>query len=179
MLVVNLLGGPCVGKSMMASQLFVYLKKENVNTDQIAEFAREEIYSNAQKNLENQVYVFGHQQHRQWRLQDKVEVAITDSPLFLNICYAKTSNPYFAQFVYHEYLQYENLNYFLKRSPEFDFDAADKGRIHNLEESIAIDNRLREILQEYNVEYSEILPGEEHRIVQDVLQRLKKPATNS
>ncbi len=173
LLVINLLGGPCTGKSVMASQVFVNLKKENVNTDLIAEFAREEIYSSSHRNLENQIFVFGHQQHRLWRLQGQVDVAITDSPLLLNICYSKTSNPLFGQFVYHEYLQYENLNYFLIRSPEFKFDAADKGRIHSLEQSVAIDKRLREILQEYKVDYSEILPGEEQRIVKDVLQRLE------
>ncbi|KKM20296.1 hypothetical protein LCGC14_1646850, partial [marine sediment metagenome] len=86
----------------MASQVFVSLKKLHIPTDLIGEFAREEIYAESHRNLENQVFVFGHQQHRLWRLQGKVDVAITDSPLLLNISYAKTKIPVFKDFIYHE-----------------------------------------------------------------------------
>lgn len=173
MLVVNLLGGPCTGKSVLASQLFVALKKKGISVDLISEFAREEIYSNSHKNLENQVYVFGHQQHRLWRLQGKVQVAITDSPLLLNICYAKTKNPAFEEFVIQEYRLYHNLNYLMLRDHnKFPFDREDVGRIHDAEESSVIDEQIKNLLEKYELEFLPIKPGHESSVVADILKHL-------
>ena len=72
-LVINLFGGPGVGKSTTASQLFANLKWSNINCELVREYAKDKVWENSLELLDNQLYVFAKQHHRQYILNEKVE----------------------------------------------------------------------------------------------------------
>lgn len=97
--------------------------------------------------LDNQIYVFGKQLHRLWRLKDQVDIIITDSPLLFSILYDKSSNDKFRELVLDQFNQFNNINYFIERDQSYN----PKGRMQTMEESMQLDSRIKEILGEYNI----------------------------
>lgn len=145
--IVNMIAGPGVGKSTTASALFAKLKAAKVSCELIFEVAKEATWEEHHKLLQNQHYIFAEQFRRQWRLINKVEYVITDSPLLL-------SAVYFEQFVqqsdvgftlsyvelvkdfYNEtFKQFNNVNIMLPRVKAYD----PNGRNQNLKEAIELD----------------------------------------
>jgi hypothetical protein len=100
MLVINFYGGPGAGKSTLAAEMFVYLRAlRGPNVELCHEFATELCFDQARANLKDQMYLLGQQWHRLWRLeQNKVEIAISDSPLLLGTAYGEVQEcPYGAE----------------------------------------------------------------------------------
>ena len=94
-IVVNLIGSPGSGKSTTAAGLFYNLKKLGINCEMALEYAKDKVYEESFKTMDDQLYIFGKQYHRMWRLKNLVDVIITDSPLLLSIYYNKTKSNYF------------------------------------------------------------------------------------
>ncbi|MEC4672739.1 MAG: AAA family ATPase [Nitrospirota bacterium] len=121
MKVINLYGGAGAGKSTLASALFSRLRFDNqVSVELVPEFAKDVVYEGARRNLGDQFYLLGNQQHRLWRLmKEGVDVAITDSPIGMTIAYAHMGNfPHIEELitiVNHLNRQYTNLNVFVNR----------------------------------------------------------------
>ena len=87
MLVVNLFGAPGAGKSTGAAYIFSKLKMAGINAELVTEFAKDKVWEGSQAVFENQAYIFGKQYFRISRLQNKVDVVITDSPILLSSFY--------------------------------------------------------------------------------------------
>jgi len=121
MLVINLWGGPGAGKSTIAAELFVSLRRaKTVNVELTNEFATELCFENAKENLKDQVYLLGNQWHRLWRLDKRaVQVAICDSPLGLGIAHLQQDKPRyydeFVQLVLGMQHEYPTVDIFLQR----------------------------------------------------------------
>lgn len=169
-LVVNFYSGPSTGKSTMAAGVYTQLKKEGVNCELVVEFARDLIWEESYRTLQNQIYVFAHQFHRLWRLKERVDVAIVDSPLLLTLAYDSTGSQPFKDLVYEQYQTFDNMDYFLTRMRPF--DSTDEGRVHDEEESKRIDRTIKHLLEEFDVSYESIEPGEELLVTQQVLHKL-------
>ena len=121
MLIINLWGGPGAGKTTIAADLFVRLRRHTcANVELVGEFAKDLCFEDAKSNLQDQVYLLGQQWHRIWRLDQRgVDVAISDSPLGIGIPYIRKRKPdYYDQYValvhalYNEYL---TSNIFVER----------------------------------------------------------------
>ena len=93
MLVINLWGGPGAGKSTVAAELFVCLRKHTkANVELTNEFATELCFEQAKANLKDYPYLLGNQWHRIWRLEQlKVDVAISDSPIGLGVAHLENT----------------------------------------------------------------------------------------
>ena len=152
MIVVNLFAGPGSGKSTTCAGLFHKLKLAGVNCEMALEYAKDKVWEESYKILDDQIYVFGKQLHRIFRLKDKVDVVITDSPLPLSIYYDKSANPYFADLVMNQFNEFNNINYFINRDDTYN----PKGRMQNKQEAEQIDTLLQLILKEYKINYSEV-----------------------
>lgn len=151
-IIINFLGGPGVGKSTAAASLFAYLKQRDVNVELIQEFCKELVYTE-DKSLENQIFVFGNQFHRQWRLMNRVDYIITDSPLVLSSIYFEAhyrNNPEFSldyrdisvKYFDTVFQEFDNLNILIERNTVFQ----ETGRVHSLEESEELDLKIKKKL---------------------------------
>lgn len=151
MKVLNLLGGPCSGKSTTAAGLFYKMKMNHMECEFIDEFAKELVYSDRTHMLsESQDYIFAEQNYRLHRLKDKVGWAITGTSLLLSLVYPPDWYPEsFKPFVLDIYNMYNNVNIYLARPEVFQ----QYGRAHNLDQSKEIDDVVLKVLEQYDIPY--------------------------
>ena len=169
MIIVNLFGVPGAGKSTGAAYIFSQLKMKGINAELITEFAKDKVWENNEKVFKNQLYLFGKQSFRISRVQDEVDVIVTDSPLLLSILYNQTPilGENFNQLVYDVFNSYNNINYLIKRTKPYN----PAGRLQTEEESDALAEPLISLLKKENINYKEItgdIKGYD-KIVQEVL----------
>lgn len=174
MLLVNLYGVPCAGKSTAAAYIFSKLKMAGVNAELVTEFAKDKSRENNYKALKNQVYVFGNQWYRITRLQARVDVVVTDSPLLLSILYNRIPEiaKEFEQMVVKIAKSYRTLDFLLLRDKPYSTD----GRIHTEEESDGLLEPLKTLLHQSGV-YYQIVENEQSgydEIVDAVLKVLQR-----
>lgn len=141
-IVVNLFGGPGTGKSTMMADIFANLKWAGINCEMAPEFAKEKVWEESLRILDNQIYVFGKQHNTIQRLIGKVDVIITDSPLLLSVYYGKKLGQTFRALVFEEHEKLTNLNILLRRKKKFNLI----GRLQNEEQAKMIDDKLEQIL---------------------------------
>lgn len=152
MIVVNLFAGPGSGKSTTCAGVFAKLKLVGVNCEMALEYAKDKVWEESNKVLDDQIYVFGKQLHRIFRLKDKVDVVITDSPILLSIIYDKTGNKYFSDLVLNQFNNFDNRNYFIERTTVYN----PKGRLQTEDEAKEIDKVLLDLLKDCNIEYDSV-----------------------
>jgi len=154
-LVVNFFGGPCAGKSTMSGALMAELKWKGYDVEYAQEYAKDKIWENNLHTLENQIYVFAKQNHRMFRLENKVQIAITDSPILLSYIYYEGESEHFKQLILEEFKRRPSINIFLDRDGHYN----ENGRNQTLEEAVKIDNIILDILDENNIQYIKIKTG--------------------
>jgi hypothetical protein len=113
------------------------------------EYAKELVWGQSFHTLENQTYVFGKQLHRLFRLKDKVQAIITDSPLLLSLVYDQRKLPSFTQFVLDEFCSFRNLNIFLQRQKTYN----PNGRMQTEDEARTLDTRIRNVLESNGISF--------------------------
>lgn len=156
-LIVNLFGGPGSGKSTTAAGVFHYLKREGVNCEYIQEYAKDVVWGENFKTLDNQIYVYGKQHNRIFRLKGKVDVIITDAPPIMGMVYCdwtKTS-PFLSELAFEEHHRDDvnTLNFFIKRAKPYN----PSGRTQDAEGAKVVDGEIRTLLDEYEIEFTEVL----------------------
>jgi nicotinamide riboside kinase len=150
---INLIGGPGSGKSTCAAGLFYNLKKMGINCELITEYAKDKVWEESLKVLDNQFYVFGKQHQRMFRTIDKVDVIITDSPLLNSIIYDKSKSEYFEKLIVEQYNKFNNLMFFIKRS---DNTYQKEGRLQTRKEAEEIDENIKDMMHRNNIHYVEL-----------------------
>ena len=149
-IVINLFGGPGCGKSTIAALLFGKLKQNNVNCELVTEYAKDKVWEESFNILKNQIYVFGKQIHRMWRLNEKVDVIITDSPLPLSIIYNQDKNVNFDMLVIDEFSKFNNLNFVINRTTTYQ----QEGRCQTELEAKNLDNNIINLLDNYKIPFT-------------------------
>lgn len=169
-LIVNLFGGPGTGKSTTAAGIFHQLKLQGVNCEMALEYAKDKVWEESEQVLDNQLYVFGKQFHRIWRLLGKVDVIITDSPLLNSILYYEDKNPFFPEMVVFEHSRLNNLNIFLKRVKKYN----PAGRLQLEEKAKLLDLTIQGILDIESPNYITVTADAEaaNVIVGSILKRI-------
>lgn len=153
-LIINLFGGPGTGKSTTAAGVFAFLKWKGVNCEMALEYAKDCVWDKSRNLLDNQIFVFGQQHHRIWRLLGQVDVVISDSPLLHSVIYDSSENPHFSKMVTEEHRRLLNLNIFLVREKPYQ----QIGRLHTEEQAREIDQKTRQLLESLG-ETFEVFPG--------------------
>lgn len=154
--IINLFAGPGAGKSTAAANLFSNLKQKHYSVELVTEYVKQWAYANKPIGVYDQLYVQAKQMHRESQLLNKVDFIITDSPVWLCAYYAKHYYPKAIKDATIEVARAYDLqlsedghtqrNYFLLRPDQKNF--SEKGRFHNLEESMKIDTLLEDLLNE-------------------------------
>lgn len=137
-LVVNMFGAPGTGKSTMASHIFSLLKWNNIDCEIVNEVAKEKVWEDSHYLLENQLLITAKQYHRLWRLNGKVDVIVTDSPLLLGTVYSQKEPELFKPLVVSYFKRFNNLNFFLKRIKPFH----QNGRLQTERESDTLSRKI-------------------------------------
>lgn len=144
MKVINLFGGPGIGKSTIAADLFALMKREGASVELVNEYAKEITWEGHLSYLEDEFYVLAHQNRRLVRLKGKVDYVITDSPILLGLAYVPPSYypNYFNKFIHEVWNSYDNINFVLERGTEY----VEAGRNQNATVAIEKDEMMIELL---------------------------------
>jgi hypothetical protein len=140
-LIVNFYGGPGSGKSTSAARSFSELKDLGYNVELATEYAKDLTWQESFNVLRNQIYIFGKQQHRIWRLDGKVQIILTDSPLLNSTVYAEhETSDLFKSLVIEESKKRPTINIFLNRTKPYN----PSGRTQSEEDAIELDKKIRD-----------------------------------
>ena len=147
--VVNFYGGPGTGKSTVAAALFAKLKEIGLCAELVCEYAKDLTWQKSLHVLNNQIKIFGEQQHRLWRVRDQTDIVVTDSPLLLSTIYNKGRSPALDVLVHEEYRKYINIDIFLRRTKKYEC----RGRSQTLDEAKALDELVLSKLDQHSEGY--------------------------
>lgn len=166
--IVQFLGGPHVGKTTLCAKTFSTLNTLNKRrTEMSLEYAKEEVYNGNVGSLDNQIHVFGEQLRRIWRLNNKVDLIITDASLLNSIIYFKGGYEQFVPLVLEVYSSMNNINFLIKRDgTKDDYDMV--GRYHTYEEAIELDAKILKLLEENNIPYIVIDKNDVDQIIREI-----------
>lgn len=150
--IINLLGGPCTGKSTNALGIVNKMKRKGHSIELIDEYAKEMYWRKDHKHrFTNQLDIVANQYNKQLYLaENNVKICVTDSPLILSLAY-KPEN-YFKTFddmVFEIFNSFNNLNFFLIR----DFDFVQEGRFQDETESNILSEKILNLLIRFNIPF--------------------------
>lgn len=145
-LIVNLFGGPGLGKSTTAAATFANLKLNGFNAELVTEVAKDMTWEQSQA-LNCQEKVYGDQLWRQHRLYGQVDCIITDSPILLGCFY--TTNDLLKQLILSEFKSQNNINIVLQREKNY----SRVGRSQTESEAKAIDGLILEYLKDNQIDF--------------------------
>ena len=161
MKVINLWGGPGTGKSTTAAELFVKLKKQNVNVELVTEYAKDLTYEQRYNVLEeDQLYILTKQFRRLYRLRKSVDIVITDSPLLLGCVYFTYNDnqpldyDLFEELSFH--LNDNFINYHIVLNGLDNLVYSEIGRNQTLEEAKALDDSIFDFLIDTRIQFKEL-----------------------
>ncbi len=151
-LVVNIFGGPGLGKTTMAARIFAELKSADIEAANPEEYAKTAIWEGRPDLLDDQVLLAG----RTWKtlhtLTRSVDVVVMDSPLLLGSVYAGDREAlHFHQLVVDLHRRSDRMNILIERDPLSAY--ATRGRRENEAAARDIDDRIRLCLDAQGEEY--------------------------
>ena len=170
MKVINFFGGPGCGKSTTAAGLFYKLKKAGINVELINEYAKDKVWEGHTNILEDQLYVFAKQLRKIRRLENKVDIVISDSPILLGayyIKYDKYKTPGLREMIIDTHHQMESMNIFVHRTKPYN----PIGRLGGEDSAKEKDIEIEKLLKDANVQYKKLVDNEEliSKIYEDIL----------
>lgn len=171
-IVINLVGGPCSGKSTTAAGLFHQMKlKTNEKVEIVTEVIKDYVYDENTMAMKDQVLITAQQNHRLFRLDRKVDFIISDASLLNGIIYNEfynDANNISSSISLHLYEQYNNIVFLLPRKPEYD----QYGRTQTLEEAKRIDQLFVENLTNLNINFVDMRQFTHEEMPEKILEVL-------
>lgn len=174
--VINLFAGPGAGKSTIAAGVFHKLKLLGINCELVTEYAKDKVWEKHFSVFDDSVYILAKQFHRLFRLDNQVEVVVTDSPLLLTLYY--NTRGFARKGKIKEKLDeltielanmFDNYNFFISRLKAYN----PKGRMETEDEAKVIDRELREILTKKKIKFTN-LSGDCSKSVEDIVKFVKE-----
>jgi hypothetical protein len=151
---INLLGQPGTGKSTTMADLFCTLKYQGLEVEMCPEWIKKWAWEGRTVTKYDQVYIMSKEMAQQSRLFNKVDYAISDSPIYLSAFYQHYyyKDDYLTSVVENFYKMaksdgVEFFNFFLKRNKPYN----PKGRYQTEEESDAIANAMEKWFLSNNI----------------------------
>lgn len=175
--VINILAGPCAGKSTVACGVFYKMKLEGYRVELVTEYAKELVYANRMPHVvTDQLYMLAKQNHRLHNLRGKVDYVVTDSSLLFSLVYhdeIRRDSQAFRTLIIETYNSYKNINFFLSR-PQGVYE--NYGRTQSLDEAIRIDNCIIDMLNQLSIPCSFYSTSNDaaEDIFQEIVQLHKK-----
>jgi|AGFS01.1.fsa_nt_gi hypothetical protein len=171
--IVNLVGGPCCGKSTTAAGLFAAMKlKSDQKVEIVTEVIKDYVYDENKGAMHDQILITAQQNHRLRRLQGKVDFIISDASLLNGVVYNefyKDSKNLSTQLSIDLFNEYDdNLVFLLPRKPQYD----QYGRTQSLEEAKHLDRIFMNKLHELDVDYFDMTRFTHEEMPEKILEIL-------
>lgn len=174
--IINMISGPCSGKSVLAAELFVHMKKQGFHVEYLQEYAKKLVWLKDFDMLNNQ-HLVSYKYYKSikalYECKD-LEYIILDSSLVNGLYYNRNnldnlSNVEKTETQILKYFnEFDNVNFFVKRGT-YEYEQA--GRIESEQESRSIDIHLEKILTHHSIPYNTIQIGDSNT-VQTLLRTL-------
>jgi|SaaInl8_200m_RNA_FD_contig_81_619839_length_10764_multi_4_in_0_out_0_10 nicotinamide riboside kinase len=167
---ISIFGAPGSGKSTTSAGVFYEMKKKSYKVELVDEYAKELTYSKDFLTLSDQAMVFARQRHKMEKLEGQVDYTVNDASFLLSSIFSEFSNlnhlpkASFDALVIETYKMYDTLNIFL----ESDVEYQDYGRNETKEEALVVGEKIKKVLTENGIPYTEIEVGE--NTVKDILK---------
>lgn len=146
-LLINVYGSPATGKSYTAEHLAAMLKDAGIECELVTEYATELIHQGRTDELKDQVVVTGEQLRREQAALNHANIVITDSPTALGIIYAPEHQKAALHDIAAQSDKIPHINILLRHDYESLATFSMNGRIHDKEQSLAIQEQLIELLK--------------------------------
>jgi len=171
--IINLVGGPCCGKSTTAAGLFAAMKlKTEQKVEIVTEVIKDYVYDENKGAMHDQILITAQQNHRLRRLNGKVDFVISDASLLNAVIYNefyKDSNNLSTRLSIDLYNEYDdNLVFLLPRKPQYD----QYGRTQTLEEAQELDRLFVDKLIDLDVDYFDMRQYTHEVMPEKILQIL-------
>ena len=172
MVVINIFGGPCSGKSTTAAGVFYLLKQMGKNVEMSSEYVKDCVYDGNKYPFTDQIYVFANMLKRLRQYDDKVDFVVTDAPLLMSHIYGKDESCEFHRLVDEEFQKYRNINFVVRRG---DITYTKDGRIHSDKEANALQDAIEYMVNDYGMDAPVYYTDEDtaDNIVKDTFAILK------
>jgi len=109
--VINLFGGPGVGKSTLQADLYADMKKRGCRVEMVREVAKKWAWDDREITALDQLNIIGEQIKDESELYGKVDFIITDSPIMLGAFYMDYNHgELFMQKMVQEYMEFAEKN---------------------------------------------------------------------
>lgn len=168
---ICLYGGPCVGKSTEAADLYVQMKRAGYNVELVREVAKKWAWQGREIGPFDQMAILGKQMEEESSLFGKVEYVITDSPAFLGgiYLYVNHEKDFMMDTVkkYYDYCEQKGVifkNFLIPRAKKYD----PKGRYESEFEAEFLDSMIKIQLAKYDINFIEKTPT-----IQDIIYETK------
>jgi hypothetical protein len=175
---INIYGGPGIGKSTTAAWLFSRLKEEDYTVELVTEYIKSWAWEGRVPSSYDQNYIFAKQLRREDILTRKGVHLISDSPLPLQLVYAKKYNcPFYPELfsLCKKFdAQHPSLNVLLARTKAYQT----QGRFETFEEAQDVDKRVVDLLREYDAKYIRIDPRQKDTLLEIVKDNLNEVRNN-
>ena len=147
--VINLYGGPGIGKSTTAMNLCGLLKSNHINAELVREYVKNWIWEERTILESDQLYILAKQHRSERILYGKVNVIVTDSPMWLTTIYEKelSQAPFICDLAINKFLKEsehiaEHYHILLNRVHPYQTE----GRVQDEEEAKLIDQKIKKFL---------------------------------
>ena len=136
---INLFGGPGVGKSSIAAGLTYELKKKHISCNNPYEFPKTVAWDNNMAAIKDQLYIFANQHRGIAQVYGKVDYITWYTKGYP----AERYNESFNKMVIDLHKSYDNINILLERNSK---SFNNEERFQNLDESIELDEHIKNTL---------------------------------
>jgi len=162
--IINLFGGPGIGKSSIAAGITYKLKKKHITCDNPYEFPKSLAWDENHSAIQDQLYVLANQHRGIVKSFGKVDYIVLDSPILLSLVYRGVYNAteypstlyqseYFDELVLDMHSKYDNINILLQRS---EGNHNEKERYQSLDESKKLDYEIEKVLFDNFIPYRSV-----------------------
>lgn len=172
---INILGGPGVGKTTIATLVFAELKLLGKNAEYVSEYAKQLVWTNDFELLNNQHHVTNHQVKLFKGMVGKVDYIITDGSILHGLYYNLHNEDNVSnidkteKYIIECYNSFNNVNIMLTRG-NYDYETA--GRIQSIDEAKHVDIVLPMLLKDNNIEFKEFVSS--RNVVNEIINEILK-----
>jgi len=158
--IINLIGGPGIGKSTISALIYAKLKlhENKYVVEYVQEYAKQLVWTKNFDVLNNQYYVTQYQYKLLKQMINEVNFIVTDGPICQGLYYNLHNKDNISnidkteKFILESHNKFNNINIFLKRG-KFKYES--QGRLQTEEEAMEIDVILRHLLKQNGINFKE------------------------